>query len=70
MNFSEIEPEELPPSQWEAAVQEKRQQVLAERNKALPAQSGKKSGQDPNQNDIQIVDRSYLQKNFKAQLKN
>ena len=67
MDFAEIEPEELPPSQWEAAVQEKRQQVLAERNKALPAQSGKKSGRDPNQNDVQIVDRSYLQKNFKTQ---
>ena len=35
MDFTEIEPEELPPSQWDAAVQEKRQQVLAERNKAL-----------------------------------
>ena len=67
MEFAEIEPEELPPSQWDAAVQEKRQQVLAERNKALPAQSGKKSGTDPNQNDVRIVDRSYLQKNFKAQ---
>src|ERR1700683_578827 len=44
------------------------QQVLAEKNKALPAQSGKQSGKDPNQNDVQIVDRSYLQKNFKAQL--
>jgi len=39
---------------------------LAERNKALPAQSGKKTGKDPNQNDVQIVDRSYLQKDFKA----
>src|ERR1700677_2701811 len=67
MDVAEIEPEELPPSQWDAAVQEKCQQVLAERNKALPAQSGKKSGKDPNQNDVQIVDRSYLQKNFKAQ---
>src|SRR5258705_10285797 len=67
MDFAQIEPEELPPSQWDAAVQEKRQQVLAERNKALPAQSGKKSGKDPNQNDVQIIDRSYLQKNFKAQ---
>jgi hypothetical protein len=67
MDFIEIEPEELPPSQWDAAVQEKHQQVLVERNKALPAQSEKKSGKDPNQNDVQIVDRSYLQKNFKAQ---
>ena len=67
MDFTEVDPEELPPSQWDAAVQEKRQQVLAERNKALPTQSGKQTGKDPNQNDVQIVDRSYLQKNFKAQ---
>jgi len=66
MVFAKIEPEELPPSQWDAAVQEKRQQVLAERNKALPAQCGKQSGKDPNQNNVRIVDRSYLQKNFKA----
>jgi len=26
-----------------------------------------KYGKDSNQNDVQIVDRSYLQKNFKAQ---
>ena len=67
MDFTEIDPEVLPPSQWDAAVQEKRQQVLAERNKALPAQSGKQPGKDPNQNDVRIVDRSYLQKNFRAQ---
>ena len=66
MDFTQIEPEELPPSQWDAAVQEKCQQVLAERNKALPTQSGKQTGKDPNQNDVQIVDRSYLQQNFKA----
>ena len=52
MDFAEIEPEELPPSQWEAAVQEKHQQVLAERNKALPAQSRTTSGRDPNQTDV------------------
>src|ERR1700733_2610171 len=67
MDFAEIEAEELLPSQWDAAVQEKRQQVLAERNKSLPAQSKNQSGKDPNQNDVQIVDRSYLQKSFKAQ---
>ena len=64
MDFTEIEPEELPPSQWDAAVQEKHQQVLAKRNKALPTVW--KNGKDPNQNDVQIVDRSYLQKNFRA----
>jgi hypothetical protein len=67
IEFAEIEAEKLPPSQWDAAVQEKRQQVLAERNKSLPAQSKNQSGKDPNQNDVQIVDRSYLQKSFKAQ---
>jgi hypothetical protein len=67
MDFTEIDPEELPSSQWDTAVQEKRQQVLAERNKALPTQPGKKNGKDPNQNNVQIVDRSYLQKNFRAQ---
>jgi len=69
-NFERIEPEKLPPSQWDATVQEQRQHVLSERNKALPAQSGKRAGKDPNQNDVQIVDRSYLQKDFKAQLDN
>jgi len=67
LDFAEINPEELPPSRWDAAVQEKRQQVLSDRNQALPAQSGKKFGKDPNQNDVQIVDRSYLERNFKAQ---
>ena len=67
LDFKNIEPEKLPPSQWNAAVQDQHQQVLAERNKALPAQSGKKSGKDMNQNDVQIVDRSYLQKDFKVQ---
>jgi len=67
LDFAEINPEELPPSRWDAAVQEKCQQVLSDRNQALPAQSGKKFGKDPNQNDVQIVDRSYLERNFKAQ---
>ena len=67
MDFTKIEPEQLPPLQWDVAVQEKHQQVLAERNKALPTQSGKKNGKDPNQNDVQIVDRSYFFNNFRAQ---
>ena len=40
---------------------------LVERNKALPAPSGKKVGKNPNQSDVQIVDRLYLQEDFKAQ---
>ena len=67
LNFKKIEPAELQPSQQDATVQEKCQQVLAERNKVLPAQSHKNAGKDPNQNNVQIVDRSYLQRDFKAQ---
>ena len=70
LNFERIEPEKLPPSRWEATVQEQRQHILAERNKAHPAQSGKRTGKDPNQNDVQLVDRSYLQKDFKVQSDN
>jgi hypothetical protein len=40
---------------------------LDERNKALPAQSCRKFGKDPNENNVQIIDRSYLEKAFKAQ---
>ena len=40
---------------------------MAERNKALPAQSGNKIGKDTNENNVQIVNRSYLQKDFKTQ---
>ena len=66
MEFLEIEPEELPPSQWDAAFQESvNSSCLKELKHFL--QSGKQSGKDPNQNDVQIIDRSYLQKNFKVQ---
>ena len=67
MPFTEIEAEQLTPSQWDAAVQQKCQQTLDERNESLPAQSKNHSGKDPNLNDVRIVDRSYLQKSFKAQ---
>ena len=70
LNFERIEPKNLLPSRWEAMVQEQCQHILAERNKALPAQSGKRTGKDPNQNDVRLVDRSYLQKDFKAQSDN
>ena len=42
MDFIQIEPEELPPSQWDAAVQEMCQQVMAERNKAPPTHPERK----------------------------
>jgi len=67
MDFVEIEPEELPPSQWMQLFRKSINRSWLRGIKPFPAQSGKKSGKDPNQNDVQIVDRSYLQKNFKAQ---
>src|ERR1700723_2192851 len=70
LNFERIEPEKLPFSRWEATVQEQRQHILTERNRALPAQSSKRAGKDPNQNDVRLVDRSYLQRDFKAQSDN
>ena len=60
MQFTEIEAEELTPSQWDAAVQQKCQQTLDERNESLPAQSKNHSGKDPNLNDVRIVDRSTM----------
>jgi hypothetical protein len=45
---------------WKASVDQERQKILAERNKNIP---------DPNKNNVQVVDRSYLQKGFKAKLK-
>ena len=39
-------------------------------NRALPAQSSKRARKDPNQNDVRLVDRSYLQRGFKAQSDN
>ena len=67
MEFSEIEAEELTPSQWDTAIQDKHQQVLAERHKSIPAQPKNQFGKYPNQNGVRIVGRSYLQKSFKAQ---
>ena len=58
LNFEKIEPERLPPSRWEATVQEQHQHILTERNRALPAQSSKRAEKDPNPNDVRLVDRS------------
>ena len=51
---------------WKALIEEKRQEVLAERNKHIPSKSGFKTKPDPNENNVKIIDRSYLQKSFKA----
>ena len=55
----EVEPEqELSPAQWKAAVKAKRQELLAELNKSIPAKADKQAQKDPNQNDIKTIDRS------------
>jgi hypothetical protein len=54
---------------WKATVHDKRQEVLAERNKNIPSVTSHSKGkysQDPNENDVKIVDQSYLRHDFKA----
>jgi hypothetical protein len=51
---------------WKALIEEKRQKVLADRNKHIPSKSSFKIRADPNENDVKIIDRSYLQRSFKA----
>ena len=59
-----------PGSQWKAAVQEKRDQVLAQRNKNISATKSmrKKPGHytDPNENNVKVVDQAYLTHDYKA----
>jgi predicted AAA+ superfamily ATPase len=70
VDLNEVEPEEeLSPTQWKAAVKAKRQEILAERNKSIPAKTTSQTQKDPNQNDVKIIDRSYLNKSFKAKSK-
>ena len=51
---------------WKALIEEKRQEVLAERNQHIPSKSSFKIKTDPNENDVKIIDRSYLQKSFRT----
>jgi len=68
-NEASIEPSILQKgSRWKTSVDQERQIILAERNKNIPSKSFKNIS-DPNENNVQLVDRSYLQKNFKARLK-
>ncbi len=54
---------------WKAAVQERRQELLAERTKHIPSSNGcnrmNTQYMDPNANDVKIVDQSYLTHGFK-----
>ena len=68
VNTTAIKPyDDMSGANWKAAVQAKRQEILAERNKSLSSQP--KSGtfaQDPNEYDVKVVDKSYLFKDFQA----
>ena len=55
-------------TKWKATVTDLKQQVLAERAKNIPAIKSNKPKQDPNENNVTIVDQEYLSKNFKAKL--
>jgi predicted metallopeptidase len=58
---------------WKALIEEKRQKVLADRNKHIPSKSSFKIRADPNENDVKIIDRSYFKNHSRQnqlQLKN
>ncbi len=69
-----LEPEiSQPGKKWKAAVRDKRQEIVAERNKHIPSskdQNGlRKHAKDLNANNVVIVDQSYLMQSFKARSK-
>lgn len=55
-------------AQWKAAVNDTRQEVLAERTKHIPVNKpgNTKGVSDPNENNVKVVDKTYLTKDFKA----
>jgi hypothetical protein len=63
---TQLETASQPSQTWKAAVQIKRQEVLAERNRNIPHTSNK-SHKDTNENNAAIIDQSYLTHNFKAE---
>jgi hypothetical protein len=57
-------------SKWKVAVQNKRQEILANRRINIPKQKRdfNNSFHDPNENNVRVVDQSYLRRSFKAEL--
>jgi hypothetical protein len=55
-------------AEWKATVSDIRQQVLTERMRHIPANnsSNVKAASDPNENNVKVVDQTYLTKDFKA----
>jgi len=73
VNIAPLEPEvKQPCGKWKAVVQERRQEVLDERSKKFPTIKRNNrtylQHKDPNANNVQVVDQSYLLKSFKARL--
>ena len=69
INKIPLQPEtQQPGSKWKAAVQKKRQQILDDCKKYIPNERKLNSNNchDSNQNDVRVVDQSYLMRNFKA----
>ncbi len=66
-----LEPEiDQPSARWKAAVQEMRQEVLAERSKHMTSTTSvHRQAMDPNAGDVRLVDQSYLTAGFKAKSK-
>ena len=52
---------------WKATVEEEKQKILADRSKNIPSKPSKTMS-DPNENDVKIIDHSYLQRDFKAKI--
>ena len=53
---------------WQAAVQAKRQQLIAEKNKNMPKQQNNKYTvrKDPLTDDVMVVNKAYLDKTYRA----
>src|SRR4051794_33755360 len=60
-----------PGKKWKAAVQDKRQEIVAERSKYIPSSKDENrlNNKDLNANNVAIVDQSYLMQSFKARSK-
>ena len=54
-------------SRWKATVEEEKQKILADRSKNIPTKSLKMMS-DSKENNVKIIDQSYLQRKFKAKI--
>ena len=69
INISPIQPEVTQPgSKWKITVQDKRQEIITERNTHLSTTTANSRSHSTNvtENEVKIVDQSYLRHDFKA----